>query len=152
MTHNFEDEINIELDYLEATIAHLENLLEKISDKMPEYDEMAAIGTYLVNLYNGIENILKCFLRKYDIHLENSPNWHLRLLEMFGSEKHPCLPQIINEEMMVKLDAYRSFRHVFVHGYAILLRWDRLRPAAENASRIFRNFMKRVRDIVDAAE
>jgi len=57
--------------------------------------------------------------------------------------------KLIDEDMMIKLDAYRAFRHVFVHGYAFHLRWDRMKPAAEQASVLCSAFRKRVKEIID---
>jgi len=73
----------------------------------------------------------------------------VQLLDLFGPHQHDRLPQLIDEDMMNKLDAYRAFRHVFVHGYSIHLRWDRMRPAAEQASILYSAFRKRVKEIIN---
>jgi len=149
MSPDFMEEIRIEMDCIEQTLAHIDALLKKISPGEPDHDQMAAIGAYLTNFYNGIEKILKSFLRAFDVPFETGPNWHVQLLDLFGSHHHPRLPQLIDKDMMIKLDAYRAFRHVFVHGYAFHLRWDRMKPAAEQASVLYSAFRKRVKEIIN---
>jgi len=148
--HN--EEIFIQLGYIEETISHLCLLLNDIEAGEPENHQMAAVGAYLVNFYNGIENILKNILRSHNLDLPGGMDWHLQLLNMFGSKGHPKLPHLIDEEMMRHLDTYRAFHHLFVHGYVILLRWERLRPNAERALSIFATFRHKIEEYLKSEE
>lgn len=42
----------------------------------------AAIGTFLHNVYNGIENILKQIINAKDVEIPRSDTWHKDLLNL----------------------------------------------------------------------
>ena len=44
--------------------------------------ELAAIGTFIHNIYNGIENILKQIIAHKGREIPRSENWHKDLLEL----------------------------------------------------------------------
>jgi len=67
--------------------------------------ELAAMATFLHNIYNGIENILKQILISRDIMIPKSDKWHKDLLNKSLSSG------IISEELLNKLYKYLTFRH-----------------------------------------
>jgi uncharacterized protein YutE (UPF0331/DUF86 family) len=77
--------------------------------------ELAAIATFLHNIYNGIENILKQILISRGINVPKSDKWHKDLLNRSLSSG------IISEELTNKLYKYLTFRHFFVHAYGFML-------------------------------
>jgi hypothetical protein len=44
--------------------------------------ELAAIATFLLNIYNGMENILKQVLKSRGIKIHRSETWHKELLDV----------------------------------------------------------------------
>lgn len=140
------EEIQTELEMMTQTIGRLQDLMCVIGDQEPSDHQMAAVGAYLANYYNGVENILKRLVQSFEANLPSGANWHAELLFMFQEGNAKALAPIINAEMFKELKNYLAFRHLFVHGYAIVLKWDRLRPNAENAPKLFAAFSLRIRD------
>ncbi len=72
-------QILIEKDNVEKTLANLKETMER-----PEISsvELAAIGTFLHNIYNGIENILKQIARLKGVEIPKSDSWHKDLLNL----------------------------------------------------------------------
>lgn len=96
--------------------------------------ELAAIGTFLHNTYNGMENLLKRALRYVGTPLPQSASSHKDLLDL-AVDQH-----IITQSLSRDLDAYRGFRHFFVHGYGVLLSEAQLMPLAEQLPRVWERF------------
>jgi len=142
------DEILTELGLMEQTVERIDSLLREISSVEPSGHTMAGLGVYLANVYNGMENILKRILKARGVPMPDGPDWHVTLLGMFGPKTAEGLPQLFDEEMMAKLDTYRAFRHLLFHGYAIILRWDRLRPNAEQIADVFAAFRATVEEFL----
>ncbi len=87
----------------------LSNLKETMARKEKTVIELAAIATFLHNICNGIENILKQVLNEKDIEVQTSSMWHKELLNISSS----C--GIISEKLADQLYEYLTFRHFFVH-------------------------------------
>src|SRR4030042_6600236 len=92
--------INAEKENVEAALA---NLKEAMARKKRSTIELAAIATFLHNIYNGIENILKQILISRDIMVPKSDKWHKDLLNKSLSSG------IISEELSNKLYKYLTF-------------------------------------------
>ncbi len=93
----------------------LQNLAEARARKDRSAIELAAIATFLHNIYNGIENILKQVAKAKGVAFGGSPTWHMDLLNFSTSSA------IIPEELSDRLYEYLTFRHFFVHGYGFML-------------------------------
>lgn len=68
------EKVNVEtaIRNLEAAVARRERTVV----------ELAAIGVFLHNIYNGIENILKQTLKLKSIQIPRTENWHKELLNI----------------------------------------------------------------------
>jgi len=102
--------------------------------------ELAGIATFLHNFYSGIENILKQILSEKNINIVKTEFWHKTLLEI--SVKN----QIISPEFKNSLSDYLAFRHFFVHSYGFMLDEHKLLSLAINASDIFSEFKKNIKE------
>lgn len=83
-------------------------------------------ATFLHNIYNGIENILKQVLKAKKIRVPKSEIWHKKLLDLAVSHG------IISEQLSDELREYLAFRHFFVHGYGFMLEETYLEELAKN--------------------
>jgi len=88
--------------------------------------ELAAIGTFLHNIYNGIENILKQITHLKGIEIPKSESWHKDLINLSVSKG------IISEELSDQLYEYLTFRHFFIHSYGFMLEEKHLEGLATN--------------------
>jgi len=92
------------------------------------------MATFLHNIYSGMENLLKRALRHLGISLPGSASLHKDLLDL--AVEHGVIPQALSEE----LDAYRGFRHFFVHGYGTMLDEAQLMPLVQQIPAIWAQF------------
>jgi hypothetical protein len=73
------EQILVEKENVEIT---LNNLRDAVMRKEKSTIEMAAIGAFLQNIYNGMENILKQMMYFKSVQVPRSDSWHKELLEL----------------------------------------------------------------------
>jgi uncharacterized protein YutE (UPF0331/DUF86 family) len=116
----------------------LDNLKEAMARAKKSAIELAAIGTFLHNVYNGIENILKQIVRLKSIEMPKSDSWHKELLDLSVSKG------IISEELSDQLYEYLTFRHFFIYSYGFMLEEKHLQGLATNIHDIWVRFMSEI--------
>ncbi|VVB86134.1 Uncharacterised protein [uncultured archaeon] len=116
----------------------LSNLKDTMARDEKTVIELAAIATFLHNIYNGIENILKQILKAKGIEIPKSATWHKDLLNLSASQG------IISENLTNELYEYLAFRHFFVHAYGFMLNEAQLEDLANNIPEIWLQFMKEI--------
>ncbi len=123
-------------EYCEAEFENIDtvasDLFAVVKSNKSDYSrvELAAISTFLHNIYNGFENILKRVLLSGQTAIRNTPTWHKEMLKS-SFEKG-----IIDDDLYNKLSEYLAFRHFFVHSYSFNLNWKALRPLVDNLNHI----------------
>ncbi|KPQ41765.1 MAG: hypothetical protein MPEBLZ_03683 [Candidatus Methanoperedens nitroreducens] len=120
----------------------LSNLNETMARNPKTFIELAAIGTFLHNIYNGIENILKQTLKSRNIEIPKSGSWHKDLLEISVSQG------IISELLSDQLYEYLTFRHFFVHAYGFQLEESHLEVLANNIPDIWLKYLHEIDDFL----
>ncbi|MBN2488297.1 MAG: hypothetical protein JXA98_04655 [Methanosarcinaceae archaeon] len=113
----------------------LENIQYTISREEMSVVELAAIGTFLHNIYNGIENILKRIAVAQNVDIPKSDTWHKDLLGLSLSTG------IISNELSDKLYEYLTFRHFFIHAYGFMLEESHLEDLVNNIPEIWSQFV-----------
>lgn len=125
-------EIEAERELIENTLTELNNALKY---EVRNHTILAGIATFIHNLYNGIENIIKRLMfAKVKMVPTPSPSWHQKLLQAAVKDK------IISESLSHILKDYLAFRHFFVHAYGVRLDEQQLLPLAKNAPTVWRQF------------
>lgn len=71
------EKINAEMENVSIVLEELKKIKDK-PNKTPV--ELAGVGTFLHNIYNGVENILKQILGSCGIQIPDSDSWHQDLL------------------------------------------------------------------------
>jgi len=131
---------------IEAEKENVEKALDNLTLVMERQDksiiELAAIATFLHNVYNGIENILKQILKSENTKIFKTATWHKDILKISISKG------IIPEELSDELFEYLSFRHFFVHGYSFMLKEEQLINLANGIKDVWENFIKSVEDYI----
>ncbi|MDI6784271.1 MAG: DUF86 domain-containing protein [bacterium] len=122
-------EIAVEKEHITETLAALSQALDR---KDKTVVELAAIATFLQNIYNGIENLLKRILKYKGILVPRSESSHKDLLDLAVEHR------LISLELSNKLDEYRGFRHFVIHGYGIMLDAEQLIPLAEHIPTVWK--------------
>ena len=123
------ENVDIALHNLETAMARTEKTVI----------ELAAIATFLHNIYNGMENILKQILISREIMVPRSDKWHKDLLNK------SLTSGIISEELSNKLYKYLTFRHFFVHAYGFMLDKKELEGLSNNIPEIWQQFLKEIK-------
>jgi uncharacterized protein YutE (UPF0331/DUF86 family) len=121
----------------------LDNLNKALARTNKSTIELAAIGTFLHNIYNGIENILKQIVHLKNIEISNSESWHKDLLNLSVSKG------IISEELSDQLYEYLTFRHFFIHSYGFMLEEKHLEGLAGNIHDIWIRFMSEISSLLN---
>jgi uncharacterized protein YutE (UPF0331/DUF86 family) len=118
----------------------LENLRLAKSKKEKTVIELAAIGTFLHNIYNGIENILKRVVVAKNIEIPVSVTWHKDLLNLSLSIR------IISENTCDELYKYLTFRHFFIHAYGFMLEEAYMEDLTNDIPDVWSRFLKEIGD------
>ncbi|MBI5740918.1 MAG: hypothetical protein HZA16_09365 [Nitrospirae bacterium] len=129
---NLSRQLIAEKENVEKAISNLETALSRDEKTVIE---LAATGTFLHNIYSGIENILKQILKYKGVTVPKSDTWHKELLNFSVSQG------ILSEPLADSLYEYLTFRHFFVHAYGFMLEEDQLKDLANNISDIWSRFL-----------
>ena len=116
----------------------LSNIRDAMARKEKSTIELAAIGTFLHNIYNGIENILKQILNAKNVKVSKSDAWHKDILNLSVSSG------VISEGLSDQLYEYLTFRHFFVHAYGFMLEEQHLESLANNVSETWGRFLSEI--------
>jgi len=82
-TDELEEEISIELDFIESTVQELLSLKRDLADRVPTVREKTAAAAFMAQFYNGIENILKRITLFKSLPLPKGDSWHIDLFKRF---------------------------------------------------------------------
>lgn len=118
--------------------AALDNLKKTMARTKKSVVELAAIGTFLHNIYNGIENILKQIARLKSVEIPKSDSWHKDLLNL------SVYKGIISEQLSDQLYEYLTFRHFFIHSYGFMLEEKHLEGLATNIHNVWMRFISEI--------
>jgi uncharacterized protein YutE (UPF0331/DUF86 family) len=122
--------------------AAIRNLEDTVARQERTVVELAAIGVFLHNIYNGIENILKQTLKMKSIQIPRTENWHKELLNLSVAN------DVITESLSDELYEYLTFRHFFVHAYGYMLEEAPLEVLADNIPGLWIRFMSEIENSV----
>ena len=110
----------------------IEEILQRLDKAKDNFDPQkedeiitAALGTYLMNFYNGVENIIKRISKEYYGALPAGASWHKELL-ILSYEPPEGKVALFNQAMVERIVPYRNFRHRFVSGYGFQLKGPKM--------------------------
>ena len=124
----------------------LDNLKDAMGRKERSTVELAAIATFLHNIYNGIENILKQVLKAKGTEIPKSETSHKDLLDLSVSNG------IILEKLSDQLYEYLTFRHFFVHAYGFMLEETHLKDLANKIPDVWLQFLLAIQKYRQASD
>lgn len=116
---------------IEETLERLLKVRSQFSPQEKDYLKEPAMGTYLMNFYNGIENIIKRISRKYYSAMPKAESWHKELLILSCNPSEGKLP-LFNRSIVEKLYPYLSFRHQSISGYGFQLKGEKMIELIDN--------------------
>ena len=135
--------IDVEFQSIQIVI----DKLKKIRDlnNLSEF-EIAGVAAYIHNFYNGMENILKQILKDRNIAIPDGSSWHRDLVYISSSNF------FLSKTTEVNLIKYLSFRHYFVHNYAIDLDAIELELLVQNIGHVFDLFKNEILAYIEKSE
>jgi hypothetical protein len=101
--------------------------------------ETSAVAAMLHSFYTLIEKILEAIAREIDQAVPDASQWHRDLIEQM-TRPTAGRPEVISEDLAEKLKEYLAFRHLFRGASIVLMRWNKMRPLANDANETFRQF------------
>jgi len=107
-----------------------------------------AIGTYPMNFYNGIENILKRISKEYYLITPKGSSWHKELLILSCNPPESKVP-IFNQEIVERIAPYRNFRHRFVSGYGFQLKREKMVDLVDNIKSLWIDMKRAISEFWD---
>lgn len=138
------EEILIELDNLQTTVAEVQALQRDLAGRAPTNREKTAAATFLAQFYSGVENILKRLSRFHGVPLPTGDTWHADLFKQFCEPSPAPLPALFDATLAAQLAPFRKFRHVVFHGYGFQIDWDRMQEGVAQVGPLFAAFRGRV--------
>ena len=133
---------------IEETLERLYKITSKFDPQIKDYSIEPAMGTYLMNFYNGIENILKRISKEYYITIPKGESWHKELLVLSFNPPKGKIP-VFNKDIVSRLHPYRNFRHRFISGYGFQLKGEKMLELIDNIESLWSDIKKAVSDFWD---
>ncbi|RJQ17937.1 MAG: hypothetical protein C4560_08045 [Nitrospiraceae bacterium] len=105
----------------------MEELFSLYKPEKPEYSlaEQAAVAAFIVNIYSGIEKVLKQMLIYDRLDVHDSPEWHEKVLKKAGEIG------ILPPDLLQVLSNYLSFRNYFIYAYVFNIKWENMKALAD---------------------
>jgi len=142
------EDVQDEVRAIEETLERLREIKDRFDPQIKDYCLEPAMGTYLMNFYNGVENILKRVSKEYYKTMPKGESWHRDLLVLSCNPpkgKSAIFSQIIVE----KLHPYRNFRHRFVSGYGFQLKGEKMLELIDSIGPLWDEIKRAVADFRD---
>lgn len=135
-------------EYCDAEFKNIDRVVTELfsvySPDRSEYTiaEQAAIATFILNAYNGVENILKQMLIYDKLDITDSPEWHKKVL------KKAAELAILPRELYQVFSKYLSFRDFFVYSYIFKINWEELKVLIEAMKDVIAKFKSEVNEYI----
>lgn len=110
-------------------------------------ENKAALATYLMNFYNGIENMMKRCAKEYYKNMPKGEDWHKQLLKQSSMPKN-SKPVLFNADTVDKLYKYLAFRHLFIHGYIFKLDWEKMKLLVDNIDDLWQEIKEQLTEFL----
>jgi len=137
------EDVSDEQKAIDETIARLLKARENFNPRKQDNLTEPAMGTYLMNFYNGIENILKRVSKEYYSIMPTGSSWHKELLNLSYNVPEGKIA-IFDQGIAEKLVPYRNFRHRFISGYGFQLRGEKMLELIDNIESLWDNIEKAI--------
>jgi hypothetical protein len=133
---------------IEETLERLHVVRNKFDPQVKDYSIEPAMGAYLMNFYNGVENILKRVSKEYYQTVPKGESWHKELLDLSYNPPEGKAA-IFSQSIVEKLHQYRNFRHRFVSGYGFQLKGEKMLELIDNIDPLWDEIKRAVADFWD---
>ena len=133
---------------IENAIMRLLEVRSKFDPQVKDYSIEPAMGTYLMNFYNGVENIIKRVSKDYYQTMPKGESWHKELLVLSTNPPQEKVA-LFSQQIMERLYPYRNFRHRFVSGYGFQLKGEKMLELIDNIQTLWNDIKKAISEFWD---
>lgn len=105
-----------------------------------------AVGSVLHDFYMAVENMFKAVARNIDKSIPEGEDWHQELLTQMSIPIPGVRIALIDPDLKIALDEFRSFRHVFRNVYGFNLVAERF----DHLLKIFPDVVNQLSDNISA--
>lgn len=137
-----------EIELIEKAVEIIGVMKEKLDPAAVSNEQKAAVGTYLMNFYTGVENIIKRISKEYYQNMPRGASWHKELLDMSYNPPGNKIP-IFSKCIKDRLNPYRAFKHLFVSGYGFKLEWELMSQLVNSIHQLWADIKKSVSEFFD---
>lgn len=126
--------------YCDEEFSNIERIKSELSSiykpEKTEYTlaEEAAIAAFIVNIYSGVENILKQMLLYDKLDVGDAPGWHEKVL------KKASEIGILPPELFQIFSRYLAFRNYFLYTYIFNIKWEELNVLVDAIREVITKF------------
>jgi len=117
-------DIGRELDSVRRLVAEAEQWESQLDD-WPEVVRVRTAGGILHDFYCAVERIFRHIATRVDQDLPGGTDWHLQLLQRMATDIEAVRPAVLDRGLVLQLDEYLRFRHLFRNIYGFDLEWER---------------------------
>lgn len=128
---------------IDETIERLREIRGKFDPRKQDNLTEPAMGTYLMNFYNGIENILKRVSKEYYLIMPKGNSWHKELIVLSYDAPEGKIP-IFDQGLAERIIPYKNFRHRFISGYGFQLKGEKMLELIDNAGPLWDDMKKAI--------
>jgi hypothetical protein len=141
-------DVSDEIEGIEQVLRDLSSLKSNLDSDKIDNVLKAAIGTFLMNFYVGVENIIKRISKEYYQTMPKGNSWHKELLDLSCAPPFGKIP-IFDKNIVDRLNPYRGFRHIFVSGYGFTLRMELMSSLMNNIELLWNDIKKAIEEFWD---
>lgn len=104
--------------------------------------EQAGIAAFVINIYGGIEKILKQILLYDKLDVKDAPEWHEKVLRKSAEIG------IVPPDLSKVLSNYLAFRNFFIYSYMFNIKWDDIKALVDAVKGVADTFGKEVHEYI----
>jgi len=104
--------------------------------------EVAAMASFIMNIYTGIEKVLKQMLVYDRLDVGDAPGWHEKVLKKAGEIG------ILPPDLFQILTGYLSFRNYFLYNYVFNIKLEDMKVLIEAIDDVITRFKKEVEEYI----
>lgn len=133
--------VDQEFENVERIVNELFSLYKPEKTEYP-LAEQAAVAAFIVNIYNGAERILKQMLLFDKLDVQDSPEWHEKVLRK--SSEIGILPP----DLFQVLSNYLAFRNYFIYNYIFSIKWENMKALVDAVNDVMAKFKIEVNEYI----
>lgn len=132
--------------YIDQEFGNIERIMNELfslyKQEKTEYPlaEQAAVAAFIVSIYSGAERILKQMLLFDKLDVQDSPEWHEKVLRK--SSEIGILPP----DLFQVLSNYLAFRNYFIYNYIFSIKWENMKALADAIRDVMSRFRSEVNE------